>query len=491
MTTLVDVFLSMASRFGDRVAIAEDDGTSITYAELARSMHAYAAVLRDAGVEPGDRVLVTAPISIAIYVALAAVWKLGASAVLPEPAMGVAGVRHAARAGLPKAWIAPRLWRTSGWLFPETRRIPLGLSPPGATPAAALPRNGPTFWSGGRPDADSEALVSFTSGSTGAPKGISRSHSFLMAQSAALEPLLRPSLEGDVDLVGFPVFVLAGLGLGTTSVLPGWNLRDPNGVNSRAVMDSARCHGVTRMLLPPSICASLAEHPFPIGVRVVMTGGGPVYPDLLLKLGELVPKAVAVYGSTEAEPISHLATSEVSPSDWLAMRSGGGILAGKPVPSVQLRLDGDEILVAGRHVNPGYLDPSRNASTKVVDADGVTWHRTGDAGRLDESGRLWLLGRLEGVAGGLHPFAVESSARLWPGVSRAALCEVDGRAVLALCGRLEYLDDWRKAAMDGFGIRDVIALDAIPLDRRHGSKVNYPALKAALKGRLAAATRAW
>lgn len=62
------------------------------------------------------------------------------------------------------------------------------------------------------------------------------------------------------------------------------------------------------------------------------------------------------------------------------------------------------------------------------------WHRTGDAGRVDERGGLWLLGRLERRAGGWFPFQVEVAARAWRGVVQAALVNLDGRAYLVLAG---------------------------------------------------------
>ena len=123
----------------------------------------------------------------------------------------------------------------------------------------------------------------------------------------------------------------------------------------------------------------------------------------------------------------------MTPDDREAMANGAGLLAGQPVDDVHVRIDNSEILVTGAHVNKGYLDPARDAETKLRDGD-VVWHRTGDAGRLDDNGRLWLLGRHGADVGGLHPFVVEAAARLWPGVVRTALAEMNGTPVLAIEG---------------------------------------------------------
>jgi acyl-CoA synthetase (AMP-forming)/AMP-acid ligase II len=240
--------------------------------------------------------------------------------------------------------------------------------------------------------------------------------------------------------------------------------------------------GATRLLAPPSICEKLARRHFPASLRAVLTGGGPVYPDLLRALKERVAEVVAVYGSTEAEPIAEIRASDISAEDWTSMDAGAGILAGHPVEGLRLRIDNDEILVAGAHVNKSYLDPAQNAATKIADSNGEIWHRTGDAGRIDDSGRLWLLGRMDGRIGALFPFGVEAAARLWPGVHQAALDTQDGAPVLVLSGDPYRVPEWRERA-EGLGIRRVAVLPQIPLDRRHRSKVDYVALRAAL-GRL-------
>ena len=161
------------------------------------------------------------------------------------------------------------------------------------------------------------------------------------------------------------------------------------------------------------------------------------------------------------------------------MEAGQGLLAGKPVSAVKLRIIDDEVQVAGDHVNSGYLDPTRDLETKVCEGD-VIWHRTGDAARLDDAGRLWLLGRLKDrVAQGdgwLYPFAVETAARTWPGVTRTALVAMNDTPMLAIEGDATHLPEWTKRAA-AFGVADVRDIDRIPLDRRHRSKVDVKALR--------------
>src|SRR5207248_1266087 len=94
-----------------------------------------------------------------------------------------------------------------------------------------------------------------------------------------------------------------------------------------------------------------------------------------------------------------------------------------------------EIVVTGDHVLKGYLNGRGDAEMKFRVGDQV-WHRTGDAGRVDEGGRLWLLGRCAARVGegdgALYPFCVEAAATAWPGVARSAVVAVDGERVLVV-----------------------------------------------------------
>jgi acyl-CoA synthetase (AMP-forming)/AMP-acid ligase II len=151
------------------------------------------------------------------------------------------------------------------------------------------------------------------------------------------------------------------------------------------------------------------------------------------------------------------------------MAAGDGLLAGRPVDAIDLRLAADgEIEVSGPHVVTGYLDPADDAATKRRDG-GRVWHRTGDGGRLDADGRLWLTGRIAARAGGLEPFRVEIAARSWPGVRAAVLLPVGERRVLAIEGDRRHLPEWRTAAAR-LGSLAVRPVRRIPMDRRHRSK---------------------
>jgi acyl-CoA synthetase (AMP-forming)/AMP-acid ligase II len=224
------------------------------------------------------------------------------------------------------------------------------------------------------------------------------------------------------------------------------------------------------------ITARLAQEGLAAPVRRVLTGGGPVFPDVARAFLARNPSVglTIVYGSTEAEPISHVAAEALLEDDWIEAGRGGGLPVGLPVSQVSVRIDAGEILVAGTHVNETYLDPAMDAGTKVRIADRI-FHRTGDAGRLDERGRLWLLGRLAASREGLHPFAIETAARMQPGVTGAAVVASKDRATLFVEGSAIGLSEEFRAQLDGLGIK-MQTIASIPLDRRHRSKPDYAAL---------------
>jgi acyl-CoA synthetase (AMP-forming)/AMP-acid ligase II len=359
-------------------------------------------------------------------------------------------------------------------------------------------------------DGETLALLTFTSGSTGTPKGIRRTHAILRAQLEALSDAIT-SKPDERELVALPIVVLLNLANGVETVLPDADLRRPAVINAHRVLDQVSALGVTRLVGSPAFLERLADYPTAsaslASVTSVVTGGGPVFPDLVQRLARAAPSAeiISVYGSTEAEPIAHVAHHEVGEAELQAMKDGAGLLTGRPVRHVQLRLirassapivvgsiaefeswwmaagDAGEIIVTGRHVVTHNLLGIGDAETKIRVGD-IVWHRTGDLGRLDESGRLWLLGRANAASsdlrGTFYPFAVECAARLTLGVRRVAAFAREGRRVLVIEGDATPV---REASMvrtqlAWAALDDVITVKRIPMDKRHNSKVDYPSL---------------
>ena len=522
--------LNVAELLGEHVAERSDTAALIegtgsarretSFAALDDAARRMAATLRRDGIGPGDGVLFFAPPSAALYAALTAVFRRGAVAMFVEPSAGRRVLDDACGMWPPRALIATRrahlLRLTSGAL----RRVPNKYVTNGWVPGAR-----PLSTSSVRDDtlepvaADTPALVTFTSGSTGRPKGVVRTHGILRAQLTALTESV--SARGNErELVSLPIVVLLNIANGVQTVLPDADLRRPGEIDARVVLDQIAGECVTRITASPAFLERLADDSGAEralrGLNTIVTGGGPVFRDIVSRLAHRAPAAriVSVYGSTEAEPIAHIEAKEVSAEDVEAMRAGRGLLAGAADPHVDLRIirrqwgtpigqlddaalramtcspgEPGEIVVAGAHVVRGYLHGVGDDETKFRVGDTV-WHRTGDMGYMDDHVRLWLLGRasavIEDARGIVYPFAVECAARELLGVRRTAMATHRGRRVLVVerSASSSPLDRSTAAATLAWAwIDEVLEVPKLPMDRRHNSKVDYGALARLLERR--------
>jgi acyl-CoA synthetase (AMP-forming)/AMP-acid ligase II len=510
---IAQILEAQARQSGQRPAIVERRMT-VTFDELDRAAASAAADLKAAGVTAGMRALVFSPMSIGLYTTMIGLFRIGATAVFVDPSAGRARMNQCIARVRPGAFIAvPR----AHWLrlsSAKIRAIPIKAAIDGAVPRAAVISVRPTSSTTAieHCDDDTPAILTFTSGSTGQPKAAVRSHGFLIAQHEALAEALALA-PGDIDLCTLPIFLLANLASGVTSVIPDADLRAPGAIDPGPVDAQIRETRPTRTVASPAFLEKLASHaarqsgPFET-FRRIYTGGAPVFPKMLDALARMAPHAsvVAVYGSTEAEPIAEIDRHEITSEDRAAMSGGAGLLAGRPVPSIRLRILQDrwgqavpslsdeelerstlaletpgEIAVAGQHVLGGYLDGEGDEETKIRAGHRV-WHRTGDAGYLDRQGRLWLLGRcgakLVDDTGVTYPFAVECAASEIAGVVRTALVSHRGRRVLAteIEGGAPPVLTALRDRLAWARLDSVVQIPRIPVDRRHNAKVDYPAL---------------
>ncbi|MGH9769669.1 MAG: AMP-binding protein [Blastocatellia bacterium] len=491
-----------------------------TGGRLQRASAQTAALLRNEGLRACDVALVFHPMSAELYVTLLAIFRLGLTAMFLDPSAGRDHIERCCALAQPQALIASVKARALRLISPAVRRIPrkfvIGPALPGAVSIhmAGRARRLPAATEIVPCAPDTGALLTFTSGSTGEPKAALRTHGFLLAQHRALERGLALKA-GEVDLTTLPIFALANLASGVTSVIPDADLRFPGAIDPAPVMRQIRAHRTATVAASPALLERLADNCLKRGERLsgfkrIYTGGAPVFPRTLDKLQAAAPQAeiVAVYGSTEAEPIAHAARGEIKVEDIEAMIGGRGLLAGLPVPEIKLRILRDqwgkpvgpfttaefeaacartgepgEIVVSGDHVLSGYWRGQGDREIKFK-VGGEVWHRTGDAGYLDDTGRLWLLGRSEArindLRGALYPFTVECAASHHAGVRRAALVAHEGRRLLVIepfaDGPAPEIAELRRS-LAWARIDEMRWLKRIPVDRRHNAKIDYPGLR--------------
>ena len=470
----------------DDWAIIDPTDQRLRFSELKTEVAELAGGLIDLGIEPGDRVVLLIPMSIDLYRALLALFHIGATATLVDPAADVQAILSRypvdALVGVPKAHLlrlkVPALRGLKAYVSTGFTPLPhRRLHSLRGTAAPVGPDHHP-------------ALLTFTSGTTALPKAIARSHRFLLDQHHVLAEHMRFQ-PGDVDMPTLPVFLLHSLASGATCVIADADLAQIGAVAPGPVFAQLEAHRVSSISGSPAFFRQLADHMLETGaslpaLRHIFTGGARVPATLVDDLANVLPDADlhVVYGSTEAEPIAVLDAR--ANRSHLLNTAGQGALVGMPVEAIRLRihtdeLDGDfgEIWVSGPHVNPRYLDnPEAEHAHKVRDGD-VVWHRTGDVGRLDDHGRLWLVGRLGESVGGLWPLATEGAAEALPWVKQAGLVAINDRPLLAVILGPNAPDDWSDALRQQTGAEPV-SVTTIPTDKRHNAKVDRVALAASL-----------
>jgi len=519
---IADILQQQARHRPDDIAIIDyyrKQQRRCQFDELEQASAQAAHLLHQSGLKTGDSVLVFQAVSMELYVALIAIFRLGLVAMFLDPSAGLKHIEHCCQLNPPKALIASTKAHLLRLLSSALRRIPIkyviGCSVPGAINWKKANRLTP-FSKIAQREPEDAALITFTSGSTGQPKGAVRSHGFLIAQHQALEQSLALQA-GEIDLSTLPIFVLANLASGVTSLIPDTDLRRPGAIDAVSVMRQ------TTQIKPERCAASPAFYECLINYctthkqtlpsfRQIYTGGAPVFPKLLAQLQQLAPQAhvVAVYGSTEAEPIAHMRFSDMSEHDLQAMVHGKGLLTGQPVPQISLRIISmqwgqaigslsvsefdtialangkiGEIVVHGDHVLHGYLHGKGDEETKF-DVDNQRWHRTGDAGYVDETSRLWLMGRcaarIEDSHGVLYPFTIECAAYQQTGVHRAAVISHHDKRLLVIEAQKNSQPDLEtlQKTLQWAKLDEIRLIDKIPMDKRHNAKIDYPALQSAL-----------
>lgn len=511
-----------------------------TFFELRDAAGRVASILHRSGLRRGDVVLVLCPMSAELYIVLIAIFRMGLVAMFVDPSAHRTQLASSLEGNLPRAMIGGVRAQAFRFLSPSLRRIPLSFCLSAGIPgtialSSALRRtmneaaekatdNG-ILIEGTESVAscveDSPALITFTSGTGSRPKAAVRTHGFLLAQYRALAQCVqyKPRV---VDLSTLPVFVLANLGSGMTSVIPDVNLRRPDSVSPARLIELISQHRVTQMGGSPALMARVAQYGLRHSIRLhglerIYTGGGPVLPELLADLRRVAPNAqiTGLYGSTEAEPIASLRLDDLRDREIDAARTGRGLLVGKPVASIQLRILRDhwgmpvgpfdpetfeaacqpiggvgEIVVNGEHVLSGYLSTADERDTKFQ-VGAMCWHRTGDAGYVDEQGRLWLLGRcssgVEVNGEKVYPFSVELVARQHPYVRHAAMVLVHGERTLAIEPNCQGTSPERFEDLlhrvPSASLQRICVVGRIPMDRRHNAKVDYEALRHLLETR--------
>jgi len=283
---------------------------------------------------------------------------------------------------------------------------------------------------------DDLAGVFYTGGTTGFPKGVMLSHRNLLTSS------LGSAASGDFVVPGgrllhaAPMFHLADLASWVgRNVIGGGHVIVPM-FTPDGVLEAIAKHGVTDALLVPTMIQMLVDAPGIAGadlssLQKLVYGGSPISEGVLDRVRRVLPgvRLCQAYGMTELSPVATL-LGEEEHKDPVLRRSAGRAaphalvkivdVDGKELPRGEV----GEIVVSGDHVMLGYWGKPAETAAAVVDG----WMHTGDGGRMDEKGYVFVVDRIKDmiVSGGENVYSaeVESAATTHPAIAACAVIGV-------------------------------------------------------------------
>ncbi|MFF9393371.1 4-coumarate--CoA ligase family protein [Streptomyces griseoluteus] len=438
-----DAVLGRAAAYGDRPALIDGvDGTTLTYAQLGLLHRRLAAALAEAGVRRGDVLALHSPNTVAFPLAFYAATRAGATVTTAHP------LHTPQELAKQLADSSARWLITVSPLLPTARRaaeLAGGIreifvcdqAPGHRSLTELLATTAPEPETAVDP-AEDIAVLPYSSGTTGTPKGVMLTHRQLATNLAQLEPAV--TVEPDERILAvLPFFHIYGLTAlmnaplrkgATVVVLPRFELD--------TFLAAIETHRITGLYVAPPIVLALAKHPSVArydlsSLRYVLSAAAPLDAALAKACADRLglPPLGQAYGMTELSPGTHvvpLAQLRDAPPGTV-----GRLIAGTEMRIVSLDDPGKdlgpgergEILIRGPQIMKGYLGRP-DATAAMIDADG--WLHTGDVGQVDDEGWLFVVDRVKELIKykgfQVAPAELEALLLTHPGIADAAVIGV-------------------------------------------------------------------
>lgn len=438
--------ISLSSRV-ERTALSEPERRAVTcgeqrvdYGTLWAQARAFAAFLNQSGIAAGDRIAVILPNGIEAIVACYGSWLVGA-VIVPLNAQARARdfepwLRHSeARCLVHEAGNRDATLAVDAIDTPLLRIVTNSRNPDGASIAwhTVVESTAPPVSAQRKPD--ELALILYTSGTTGAPKGVMLSHANLAANVDSIITYLELGKDDSIVSV-LPFYYSYGASILHTHLAVGaYLVIEPNLVFPHLMVETMARERVSGFSGVPSTFLLLLNR-VPLAdydlssLRYVTQAGGAMAPATTQRLREALPRVriFIMYGQTEA-------TARLAwlPPDKLEEKSGA---VGVPIPGVELvvrREDGHaadtfeigEVFARGPNIMLGYWR-NPDATAGVLHDN---WLKTGDMGHFDDDGFLYLSGRRSDMiktgAHRVHPKDVEEVIAELPAIAETAVIGID------------------------------------------------------------------
>lgn len=378
-------FTQCATDIPERMALwTEKDGVTDFRGLLELAAKAQ-AMFRRCGVGPGVPVVLAAGPGPGLFAAICAALGLGAPLILIEPWLSIDRIDHVIRTINPRVFFAGLAGSIWGLRIPSIRRIPHWRS------ERDLRWQKRTEFEIENMEPGAHAVIAFSSGTTGKPRGAIRTQGYMWEMHEILSALGGPGHRRGPDLAIFPSVALFHLGTGRGAVLVPSHWRRGS---------LARIARLPRTLQPetlscgPAFLKAMLRAPGFGGLREIHVGGALCDRWIMEQAFERWKDAdfTHVYGGSEAEPV---ALQDARLATRLSADRGcfQTISLGRPIEILRHELHPDAVWVSGPNVCPEYIgDPSENVGIKRRDNEGRLWHCMGDRIRSDADG-WWYSGR--------------------------------------------------------------------------------------------------
>lgn len=520
----------MAEKYAEKTALykpVKDSWEEMSFRELEELSNLCASAFSSQGIVRGSKVLLMLRPGFEFIAAVFALFKTASVPVLIDPGMGMKNLLNCIKETAPEYLIAVSEVHWISKLFPSSftsvrKKISAGKMPPpgtirleqiienaskGFTPEAVLPED--------------TAAILYTTGSTGPPKGVIYTHRIFSSQIEIIREAYSPGPDM-VDMPAFPLFALFSAAMGMPCALPRMNPSRPAKADPRKIVHCIKSRNVSFSFASPALWRNVARYCLKNNIRLdslkrVLMAGAPVPEDLHAMLKKITApdaETMVPYGATEALPAASFNGTEMLSETAEKTASGEGYCVGYPLKYVTIKIikltnepidewdeklvlpnmERGEIVVKGPIVTPCYYNkPEHTKQAKIKDTDGKLWHRMGDAGYIDEKGRLWFCGRKSHIVrtdGKIYyPVCCEAIFNRHPNVFRTALVGVskNGKTVPALViepekgawprslsARKNFIQEMKKLGAEKDFTSDIeifLFHKSFPVDIRHNAKI--------------------
>ncbi|WP_141013187.1 long-chain-fatty-acid--CoA ligase [Nocardioides sambongensis] len=423
---LYGLLAASAAAHPAKVALRSSTG-SLSYAELDELTGRVAADLRGQGVGPGDRVAIMLPNVAAFAVLYYGVLRAGAVVVPMNPLLREREIEHYLRD--PEVSVVYALADLRDVVAPVAERLGTVLHPvvPGEFEAGLSEAAGDE--TAADRDATDTAVILYTSGTTGRPKGAQLTHGNI-GRNVEIGTGMFEMTDADVAIGALPLFHAFGQVCALNSAIArGAELVLIGRFDPAQVLAAMAEHRATMFLGVPTMYGALLHDPSAAStdtssLRVCVSGGASLPVEILHAFErEFGCTLLEGYGLSETSPMASFNRRE--------HRKPGSI--GLPIPGVEMRLVGadgaevgpgeiGEILIRGHNVMKGYWRMPEETA-EAISADG--WFRTGDLARRDDEGFYFVVDRLKElvIRGGynVYPREIEEVLYEHPAVREAAV----------------------------------------------------------------------